>query len=190
MPKKLNLTGQRFERLLVLHEGEVRNTGSRNIIYWTCKCDCGVVKDVRSASLMRGDIKSCGCYNKDVKKEWAKDLHKFRKNIVSSRKGAHKTREYHIWQSMKQRCYNPNSKIYPYYGGKGIGMCKAWRESFDTFYNDIGKIQKPLEIDRIDGDWHYEPNNVRITTHSVNVKNRDYVAIMAKRTRNAKGQFS
>ena len=35
---------------------------------------------------------------------------------------------YNIWGTMKQRCYNPNNKMYKFYGGMGIGVCEEWRE--------------------------------------------------------------
>lgn len=40
------------------------------------------------------------------------------------------TRLYHIWNSMKQRCENPKTINYKYYGAKGISVCNEWRNSF------------------------------------------------------------
>lgn len=54
-----DLTGERFGRLKVLFRAENRN----GKVYWRCKCDCGEEKDVLSANLTTGKIKSCGCYH-------------------------------------------------------------------------------------------------------------------------------
>ena len=43
------------------------------------------------------------------------------------------TRLYSIWHNVKLRCYNPNNPKYSAYGGKGIGMCREWREDFQKF---------------------------------------------------------
>ena len=34
------------------------NNGS----YWLCECECGNVKSIKSSSLRRGEIQSCGCF--------------------------------------------------------------------------------------------------------------------------------
>jgi hypothetical protein len=58
MPAKLDLTGQRFGRLLALRASAVRR-GSRT--FWECVCDCGS-EATRSTKLLRnGDSASCGC---------------------------------------------------------------------------------------------------------------------------------
>lgn len=55
--KKLDLTGQRFGRLVVLKEicGQKR-------VSWLCQCDCGKQCIVRRDNLRSGKTKSCGCY--------------------------------------------------------------------------------------------------------------------------------
>ena len=60
MSNIIDLTNQRFGRLTVIEQDkDRRSTGGS---YWFCKCDCGKVKSIRSSSLRRGEIKSCGCY--------------------------------------------------------------------------------------------------------------------------------
>lgn len=57
MPKKLNLIGQRFGKLVVIAHAE--NKGRRT--QWLCKCDCGNEKICLTESLQNGKCKSCGC---------------------------------------------------------------------------------------------------------------------------------
>ncbi len=55
----LNLTGQQFGRLTVLHRGRRK--------YWRCRCACGVTKEIRADSL-RADrgTRSCGCLQREA----------------------------------------------------------------------------------------------------------------------------
>ncbi len=83
---------------------------------------------------------------------------------------------YSKWRGMKSRCYTPSNPGYKNYGGRGIAVCKRWRDSFDAYYEDIG--DPPFDgasTDRIDNDWHYEPSNVRWSTRSEQNNNRRYV---------------
>ncbi|MCI8935066.1 MAG: hypothetical protein HFE80_11265 [Clostridiaceae bacterium] len=55
--KKLDLTGQRFGRLVALRPAE--NIGGRTA--WLCRCDCGRETVVRTSRLRSGHTASCGC---------------------------------------------------------------------------------------------------------------------------------
>lgn len=96
------------------------------------------------------------------------------------------TREYHgmtntserkIWSDMKKRCYNPNSKFYNRYGGRGIKLYGPWRDSFIKFYTDVSleigqRPDKAHSLDRIDNDRDYEPGNIRWATALQQANNR------------------
>jgi len=62
MPVKLNLTGQRFTRLIALHEAGKDQQGN---IQWLCKCDCQNTVIVSAARLQCGNVKSCGCLRQE-----------------------------------------------------------------------------------------------------------------------------
>lgn len=81
--------------------------------------------------------------------------------------------EYRAWQTMRQRCHNPQNAAYPNYGGRGILVCERWLHSLDAFLQDMGPKPSPRhEIDRIDNDRGYEPGNCRWVTRSENDRNR------------------
>lgn len=71
------------------------------------------------------------------------------------------TRTFKSWESMKQRCFNPNSKDYANYGGRGITVCQQWINSFETFLADMGERPEGTSLDRREPDGNYEPSNCR-----------------------------
>lgn len=73
--------------------------------------------------------------------------------------------EYKIWIGIKRRCFNPNSKDYPKWGGRGIVVCDAWNASFEQFLADMGPRPSPRhQIDRLDPTKNYAPDNCRWVT--------------------------
>ena len=66
MPKKIDLTGQKFGRLLVLYECGRSKAGQ---VLWKCRCDCGNECVVRSDQLKNQRTQSCGCLNRDRVRE-------------------------------------------------------------------------------------------------------------------------
>ncbi len=72
------------------------------------------------------------------------------------------------------RCCNKNSNAYRNYGARGITICDEWLSDIDTFCDwamDNG-WEKGLEIDRINNDGGYSPDNCRIVTKAQNMQNR------------------
>lgn len=74
---------------------------------------------------------------------------------------------------MRLRCSNQNRADYHRYGGRGIGVCHEWKQSFESFLAHVGPAPSPQHsIDRIDNDGNYEPGNVRWATTSQQSRNR------------------
>lgn len=75
--KIANLIGRRFGRLVVIAPAE---PAPGYMTRWVCRCDCGVEKTVRQASLKLGKTQSCGCLHKEeaFKRAWkgGRSVHK------------------------------------------------------------------------------------------------------------------
>ena len=69
MAKLIDLTGQRFDKLIVLEKAPSRKRHT----YWKCQCDCGNICEVSGEYLKKKNLpRSCGCHLK--KNQYAKLL--------------------------------------------------------------------------------------------------------------------
>lgn len=78
---------------------------------------------------------------------------------VADKSAAGIRREYKCWWAMLDRCYNPDSPDYRYYGARGIDVCARWRSSFKAFFEDMGPKPSELTIERVNNDRGYSPSN-------------------------------
>lgn len=147
-----DITGRRFELLVAI---EPCGQTDRGEIIWRCACDCGGSTELPVSRLRHGYTKSCGCL---------------------LRAGPHHmcdSRLYSVWSNMKSRCTTPSNKSWGRYGGRGITVCDEWQEflpfkdwALANGYSDA------LQIDRIDNDSGYRPDNCRFVTRLDNGRNR------------------
>ncbi len=85
--------------------------------------------------------------------------------------GMYKTKVYHAWESMLQRCLNPKHPSYKSYGGRGISVCGRWKV-FANFLEDMGEPSSiELSLDRVDNSKGYCKENCRWTDQKTQAHN-------------------
>lgn len=158
----IDRTGERVGETLIVRRDS--NVGKR--VMWVCRCGCGNIFSTRYEHLLRNsNCPKCG------RKAQAEKI---------SKHGKYQTPLYKVWISMKQRCYNPESKSYKDYGGRGIKICREWKESYPAFEkwaNENG-YKNGLSIDRINNDRGYSPNNCRWTDSITQANNKRNVTLI------------
>ena len=154
--KKIELeAGQQYHRWTLI--SEVADSKSTK---WLARCSCGTKKAVTASTLAAGRSKSCGCLRVE------------NATAALRKHGMTRTRAYRIWSLMKDRCLNPKAAHFPDYGGRGIQVCKRWRDSFTAFHKDMGDPPAGLTLDRVNNDGDYEPGNCRWATRRAQAENR------------------
>lgn len=159
-----NLIGKSFNKLTVIKivERPEHVSTKRRGTYWLCKCECGNEKIVRSAELVRGDTKSCGCGKKFENSKLYKGVGKLAQSKFS-----------HIAWGAKKR---------------GIEFSITKEYAWDLYEKQNGKCfytQLPIEIntrnnvmtasiDRIDSNKGYVENNIVWVHKDINIMKNNF----------------
>lgn len=145
--KFLDITGMTFFNWTAIKFVEVKNKNS----CWLFRCVCGAEKVLQRNCVQKGGSKSCGCLFNH---------------------GESRTRLNRIWRGMKDRSLNPNNPKAHRYSQRGIDICNEWLE-FVPFkkWAEANGYADNLQIDRIDNDKGYHPDNCRFVTNLENMRN-------------------
>lgn len=153
--------------LFILEYGYFNKNGRRA---FDALCHCGKIITTGKPDIKKEPTRTCGCLRIEVMKSMLKK-HGFCFD-------GEITPEYRAWCSMKTRCFNKNRSEWMRYGGRGITVCKRWKESFKNFFYDMGtRPSEKHSLDRIDTDGNYEPSNCRWATQSEQASNKKKLSI-------------
>ena len=158
MPEKIDLTGQPFGRLVVIREYG-RTKGGK--VTWLCRCECGAETVVTSDHLRSEHTQSCGC---------------LRLEQITTHDCAHEA-WYPTYATMMRRCGHwegASERKLSDYRDRGIAVCGLWKKSPRAFGDWLLSHgwRKGLQIDRIDNNQGYSPDNCRVVTCKENNNNK------------------
>lgn len=161
MRKIIDMTGRIIGLLTVIEE---YGRDAHGNVLWRCRCECGNEVIVRGDSLRNESTTSCGCYQRERAAE------------ASTTHGMSKTRLYGVWKAMLARAgaYKGASEETKHkYQDRGIDVCNEWLvfENFRDWALSHG-YKDDLQIDRIDNDKGYCPENCRWVSPKENANNR------------------
>jgi len=148
--------GKRFGLLTVVKENEKQRLPSGQVVRnFLCRCDCGNESTIKLVHLNHGKITSCGCRAKTKNGDGGSHLCK-------------------LWRSLKHRTSEKGIDRHRYFD-RGITVCEEWKNNWFSFKEWAlnNGYKKELQIDRIDNNKGYSPDNCRFVTSFENQSNRE-----------------
>lgn len=160
--------------MIILKELDRREVGSsgNKVRFALFECEHCKAQVVRQKQNGVRDL-SCGCVRYELT------------SVSNAIHGdSNKKADYHnlfgLWAGMRDRCNRKSNQDYKYYGGKGIKVESIWDDYLEfkkwSILNGY-EPKKKLQIDRIDSNKNYTPDNCRWVTPQVNQRNRDCVLL-------------
>ncbi len=113
-PQESRLNALQLDSIIIKKNG----TPERHIL---CQCSCGNYYKATVNRIVKGHVRSCGCLFKEEQVKWVTKYNPIIPALHSQ------------YKHMIGRCYNKNDKSYKYYGGRGVRVCKEWRNDYQAF---------------------------------------------------------
>lgn len=138
--------GQTYGTLTIQEIAVVPSPSGSRTQYAITTCTCGGSRRIRLAQLQQAANPTCAL---------CKPGPEFRKHKLQA-----------TWRAMLDRCKNPKSALWRYYGGRGIDVCYEWYKrghpsGFEQFLTDMGERPEGMSLDRIDNIKGYSKENCR-----------------------------
>jgi hypothetical protein len=124
--------------------------------------DCNLTRMMRTDARKKSKSDRCSkCSIKHIRIEQGDALHHLSTHPIYIR-----------WVGMKRRIKDPLKKNS--YLDKGIIVCEEWSKNFLPFYewSIANGYKEDLDLDRIDNNGNYCPENCRYITHRENCNNK------------------
>ena len=159
-----DIVGKKFGRYLVL---ERDLTLAKNYSRWKCLCDCGVIKTVMGRALINGEIKSCGCWQKEKDHTnfhgW-QGYEEISGNYWSSIKRAALKRKIEFSVTIEEAWEQYK---------KQIGKCALTGDEI-SFVRDYSRNCQTASLDRINSQAGYTRENIQWIHKDINKFKRDF----------------